>query len=227
MVDAFSKFAQMIPIETKNLIDVKNALAHFFSNFGTPLQIVTDHETTFRSIQLKNYLNNLGTSLTYASSSESNGQVEKTHSTIIEIYNTNKHKFQDMNTPTLIALSISLYNSSIHSATGYTPNEILFNQRNQTNPQEISREANEIFTKAKINIEKSRQRQTKSNHRKEDPPIINEGQEVFVRPNLRKKLDPRAVPTIANQVKEKTFQNTRKIKRHKNKIKRLKKVNHV
>ena len=124
----------MIPIETKNLIDVKSALAKYFGSFGTPMQIVTDHETKFRSVQLKNFLSSLGVSLTYASSSESNGQFEKMHSTIIEIYNTKKHKFLDMNTIDIIAISISLYNATVHTATGYTPNEILFNQLNHTNP---------------------------------------------------------------------------------------------
>lgn len=146
IVDSFSKFAQMVPIETKNLTDVKSALTKFFTSFGTPLQIVTDHETTFRSIQLKNFLSNLGVSLEYASSSESNGQVEKTHSTIIEIYNTNKHKFLDLNTTDLIAISISLYNATVHSATGYTPNEILFNQLNATNPIAIHDQAKKYST---------------------------------------------------------------------------------
>lgn len=224
MVDSFSKFAQMIPIDTKNLIDVKNALSRYFGNFGTPLQIVTDHETTFRSIQLKNFLSNLGTALTYASSSESNGQVEKTHSTIIEIYNTNKNKFQDLNTRELIQISISLYNSSIHTGTGFTPNEIIFNQTDQIDPQDISREAEVIFSKARNNIEKSRQIQEKYNFRKENPPVLEEGQEVFIRPNIRKKLDLRAVPTKASNIQEKTFNNVRNIKRHKNKIKRIKKT---
>ena len=48
LVDAFSKHAQPIPMDTKNLIDVKNALAQYFRIFGNPKEIITDHETTFR-----------------------------------------------------------------------------------------------------------------------------------------------------------------------------------
>jgi len=221
LADSFSKFAQMIPIDTKNLVDVKNALAKYFSTFGIPLQIITDHETTFRSIQLKNFLCNLGCSLTYASSSESNGQVEKTHSTIIEIYNTNKHKFVDMDTEALIPIAVSLYNATVHSATGYTPNEILFNQTNEMRPITIHEQAEKIFANAKTNIERSRQNQMKGNIRKETPPLIREGQEVYVKPNIRKKLDPRARNTTVNNVTDRTFENSRHIKRHKNKIHRI------
>uniref|UniRef100_A0AAG5DT40 RNA-directed DNA polymerase n=1 Tax=Anopheles atroparvus TaxID=41427 RepID=A0AAG5DT40_ANOAO len=121
LVDSFSKHLQLIPMATKNITDVKNALAQYFATYNTPSQIITDHETTFRSLQLKNYLDNLNIELSYVSCSESNGQVEKTHSTIIEIFNTNKSKFTDMSTIEKMLLSVSLYNNSVHSATKYTP----------------------------------------------------------------------------------------------------------
>ena len=222
LVDAFSKHAQLIPMDTKNLIDVKNALAQYFCTFGNPREIITDHETTFRSIQLREYLDNIGTCLKYASSSESNGQVEKTHSTIIETLNTNKHKFPNLDTPALIQLTVSLYNSSVHSSTGYTPNEVLFNQNNIANRPDIDNNAQEIFTKVRKNLDKAKARQEKQNKFKEEPPDLNENQEVFVKPNLRKKLEPRAKKTIAQKVTDRTFENSRNIKRHKNKIKRLK-----
>ena len=92
----------MIFMETKNLTDVKNAVAQYFSNYGTPRLIITDHETTFMSLQLKGYLDPLNVELAYASCSESNGQIEKTHSPLIEIINTNKYKFPNLDTPALV-----------------------------------------------------------------------------------------------------------------------------
>lgn len=59
LVDFFSKFAQLIPMDSKNLIDVKNALTQFFTTFGTPKLIVTDHKTTFKLIQMKHFLSSL------------------------------------------------------------------------------------------------------------------------------------------------------------------------
>lgn len=192
--------------------------------YGTPRLVITDHETTFRSLHFKSFLDALNVELAYASCFESNGQVEKTHSTIIEIIDTNKHKFPNLNTSALVFLAISLYNTSIHSATKFSPNEIIFNHNNILNPNDISENAEVIFEKVKRNINKARNNQEKQNKNKENPPTLEDNQEVFVLPNIRKKLDPRAKPTNANDVTDKTFKNNKKVKRHKNKIKRLKKT---
>jgi len=101
-VCAFSKFLQTIEIPSRNLTDIRKALAHFITTFGAPRKIICDHETTFRSLQLQSFLANLGTELEFSSSSETNGQVERTHSTIIELFNTNKHKFRDLSSPEII-----------------------------------------------------------------------------------------------------------------------------
>lgn len=223
LVDSFSKHAQMIPMDTKNLTDVKSALARYFSIYGTPRQIITDHETTFRSLQLKGYLENLNIELNYASCSESNGQVEKTHSTIIEIINTNKYKFPNHNTIDIVNVAISLYNNSVHSATKFTPNEIIFKNNNLVDRNLISENSQRVYDKVKANIEKARISQEKRNKNKEDPPHLDPNQEVFLVPNIRKKLDPRAKPSKANEITDKTFSTNRNIKRHKQKIKRLRK----
>lgn len=224
LVDAFSKHAQMILMQTKNLVDVKNALAQYIGTYGAPRLIITDHETTFRSLELKRFLDSLNVEIHYASCSESNGQVEKTHSTIIEIVNTNKYKFPNLETSALVQLAISLYNTSIHSATKFAPNEIIFNNNNIINPNQINENSQEIITQVKANIEKAKFRQAKQNKTKEKPPHLNENQDVYIIPNIRKKLDPRAKLTKAQHVTDRTFKNNRNIKRHKNKIKRLRKA---
>lgn len=224
LVDSFSKHAQLIHIDTKNLVDVKNALAQYFCTFSTPREIITDHETTFRSIQLIEFLDNLGIRLKYASCSESNGQVEKTHSTLIEIINTNKHKFPALESRALVQLAVSLYNTTIHSSTGFTPNEILFNQSDADNLEQIRENTRIINDKVKQNLERARQKIKSQNRDKENPPHITENQEVFIIPNIRKKLDPRAVKTNAKNPTSRTFTTNRNIKRHKRKIKRQKNI---
>lgn len=224
LIDSFSKHLQMIFLKSKNLVHVQKALAKYFTTQGIPKEIVTDHETTFQSIQLRDFLAQLGTQIRYAASSESNGQIERTHSTIIEIFNTNKHKFRTMGTKSIIQLSVALYNDSVHSSTQYTPNEIIFNQNNIVDPEVIVRDAQELFLKARLNMEKAQKQTLTQNSKKEDPPVIEEGKEVFVIPNIRTKTQARATKTNANEVREKTFKNNRNIKRHKNKIKRLKKL---
>lgn len=224
LVDAFSKHLQMVYLRTKNLTNVQKALSKYFSNFGVPQEIITDHETTFRSIQLKNFLDQLGTQLHFAASSESNGQIERTHSTITEIFNSNKHKFPGMHTKSILKLSVALYNDSVHSATKYKPNEILFNQNNVQDPEQIVGKAQEIFLSAIKNLGKASANQTKQNDNREEPPVLQVDQEVFVIPNVRKKTEPRAKPTKAHDVQCKTFKNSNNVKRHKSKIKRLKRI---
>lgn len=225
IIDAFSKHLIMIPINTKNLIDVTNALTKYFTLFGIPNNIVSDHETTFQSAQFKEYLNKLNVKIEYASSSESNGQIEKTHTTIIEIFNSNKQKLVNPNTSAAIELSVALYNNSVHSATGFTPNEILFNQNNLINPAEIQAQANCIFQKVKENLETTAKKMEQRNEVKEKPPDLTENQVVFLKPNIRTKTQPRGLEVKVQDVTFKTFRTGRNVKRNKNKMKRLKKTN--
>lgn len=225
IIDAFSKHLQMIPIKTKNLLDTTSALTRYFTQFGIPHTIVSDHETTFHSIQFKEYLNKLNVQLEYASSSESNGQIEKAHSTIIEIFNTNKTKFPNSSVPVAIELSVALYNGSVHSSTGYTPNEIVFNQVNQINPCEIQRQADDIFKNVSLSIEGVIKRMEKQNIHRENPPNLLENQSVFLKPNIRTKTQARGIKAQAKNINFKTFNINRNIKRNKNKIKRLKQSN--
>lgn len=222
LIDSFSKHLQMIPMNTKNLVDVQDALNTYISTFMAPRLIVTDHETTFQSNQLRQFLANFGTQLEYASSSESNGQIEKTHSTIIEIFNTNKHKFRGNDTRTIVKASVALYNDSVHSTTTFKPNEVIFNNNNLRNLNQIHEESERIFSEVIKNSQAKLDDQLKKNETRETPPNINENQEVFIKPNIRTKTQPRGKSATAQEVTLKTFKNGR-VKRNKNKIKRLKK----
>lgn len=223
LIDSFSKHLQMFFIKSKNITQIQKALGKYFTTFGAPKSIVTDHEPTFRSIQLKSFLEQLGTKIEFASSSESNGQIERVHSTIIEIFNCNKYKFKGMQTKSIVKVAVSLYNDSVHSSTKFKPNEIVFNQNNINNPEELIAQTQKIFLETKVNLEKAQQHQLKHNSSREDPPHLNEGQSVFVKQNTRRKTQARAIKTNVNDVQEKTFRNRLGTKRHKNKIKRLKK----
>lgn len=223
IIDSFSKHLQMVQINTKNLVDVTSALTKYFTLFGIPNSIVSDHETTFQSAQFKEYLSRLNVRLEYASSSESNGQIEKTHSTIIEIYNTNKDKIPKADTIIAIELSVALYNSSVHSSTGFTPNEVIFNQNNLMSPNEIQAQANIIFKDVGDKLELIKNKITKINSAKEEPPILANNQSVFLKPNIRTKSQPRGVETKIKDITLNTFKTSKNIKRNKKKIKRIKK----
>ena len=175
------------------------------------------------SLQLRGFLDSLQIELEFASSSESNGQVEKTHSTIIEIFNSNKQKFTSLNTADIIQLTVSLYNNSVHSATNFTPNEIVFNQTNTIDPGIIMTHSKEIFDKVICNLEKAKKKMEKNNEQKEEPPTIKEGNGVLIKKGVRKKLDPRFQMTTCLQNNIKTIKIGRNVKRNKSKLKRKRK----
>lgn len=156
LICAFSKHFHLIPIATRNTLDIQNALTTYFAIFRTPETIVCDHEASFTSIQSKGFLSNLGVQLEFASSLESNGQIEKTHSTIIELFNTNKHKYPELHSPEMLNIICSIYNETIHSATWFSRNEIVFNQRNVVNPTEIAEASQKIFDNAIVHLNKAK-----------------------------------------------------------------------
>lgn len=223
LICAFSKHLQLLKIETRNTVDIKNALTTYFGNFGTPRTIVCDHEAAFTSIQLKGFLANLGVQIDFASSSESNGQIEKTHTTVIELFNTNKHKYPELSSPEIMNLITALYNESIHSATSFTPNEIVFNQRNSVDPEEISEAARNLFDKVIINLNRAKNNMTKNNDSKEEPPVIAVDDDVLIKKTTRKKTDPRFTITKCTEDNKKTIKIKNNVKRNKNKLKRTRK----
>ena len=65
----------------------------------------------------------------------------------------------------------------------------------------------------------------KYNDEKEDAPILEVDQEIFIKKPTRKKIDPRFTMTKCTENMNKTFRIPRNMKRNKNKIKRLRKNN--
>jgi len=56
VVDAYSKYLDVIPMTTANSSNTIAALRHLFSHFGLPDHIVTDNGTQFTSFEFQNFL---------------------------------------------------------------------------------------------------------------------------------------------------------------------------
>ena len=87
LVDAFTKFAQAIPIEGKTAINVSNALIKYFSSFGIPEKLILDNAREFNNETVKEILNlhKIKIHFTTPYHHDSNGIVERFHSSIIEL----------------------------------------------------------------------------------------------------------------------------------------------
>lgn len=141
-VDKFSKFAVVMPIASRTIIDVKPALLEILNFFGRTRVVVCDNEKSLISETIKSLAKNYFGSDIYAVPpfhSSSNGQVERFHSTLTEIARC--LRLDDISTDPieLILIATSKYNRSIHSTIGMIPIDVI-----QTIPEDLK---DEICTK--------------------------------------------------------------------------------
>lgn len=152
IVDSFSKFANAIPLQSRTIIDIKHAITEHIRQFGRPKTIISDQEPSLRSIDFIGFLNDLGIEIHFASSSESNGIVERFHSTLIEIFRTTKLKFNNLTTIEHINIAVDIYNNTFHQATKKQPRNLIFNNARTTNTAEISEKFRDLQSAVKVEL---------------------------------------------------------------------------
>ena len=125
-LDKFSKFLKIRPVKSKSIQDVGDVLIQLLYDWDVPSQIVIDNESSFVSNVIEQRIKNLGIQIfkTPVHRSETNGQVERCHSTIREIARCIKALNPDITVNNLIQEATHKYNSSIHSFTKQTPKAI-------------------------------------------------------------------------------------------------------
>lgn len=220
IVDSFSKFANAIPLETRTIVDVKNAISEHIRHYGRPSTVVSDQEPTFRSIDLMGFLEDLGIEMHFASNSNANGIVERFHSTLIEIYRTTKTKFNDLTLKDHINIAIDIYNNTFHEATKQRPREIIFNVTNTTNTEEIREKSNRLQSAVKTELTKRKVKYENKNKHNEIPKQFNPGEDKYVKiaQRLTKDKDPFKIFTVKTD-NTLTFEDKNNIKIHKNRVK--------
>lgn len=220
IVDSFSKFANAIPITSRTIVDLKAAISEHIRHFGRPTTIVSDQEPAFRSIDFIGFLADLGIEIHFASSSNTNGIVERFHSTLIELYRTNKSKFNDLNTNEQINIIIDIYNNTFHEATKQKPRDLIFNKTNTTNTAEINEKFNKLQSAAKVELTKRQQKYEKQNENNQHPNNLNPEEEKFIRISQRLTKD-KDLYKLTKVEKDNflTFEDNNNIKIHKNRIK--------
>lgn len=142
IVDSFSKLGQAIHIPNKSTPEVVRALIKYFSMYGIPKKISSDAGTEFNNELLKEMLSlykierHIGT----PNNPNSMAIVERFHSTIIEIYRLAKYEQSSLDTASVMTYAIMGYNNTIHSATNFTPYEIVFGHTESGNAFDIDRD---------------------------------------------------------------------------------------
>lgn len=202
IIDAFSKYAQVYPLENIQAIEIMKKLLHFFTHHSIPTLIVSDNGSEFNNALITDFFRLHKIDIHFCSPHHpaSNGLLERFHSTFLEHINLlhNREEFRNDPLEVKVLYATIAYNNSIHSTTKHTPFEIInydFQPTIEINLEQeiISNYVHSHKEKIKILYELINKRLvenkeniiTKLNEKREDIPDIPEN--VFVRRNFRSK----------------------------------------
>ena len=204
IIDLFSRYAQAYLVKDGTGITILNKLRHYFGHHNIPEKLVCDEGREFRNKTFEEFckLNKIDLHFTTVNNPSSNSPIERFHSTILEklrVLNIKNPKELPSN---LMITAVLIYNQSVHSATGYTPFDLLYGPYeriiefdigmtvyetyNEKRRQEILPFYDRVYEK---NKDKANKILEKRNENRSDPPDLEE-QEIFVERNKPRKTDP-------------------------------------
>lgn len=180
-VDKFSKFGIMIPIKSRNIIDLRNALTKLISRYKKPENIISDNEPALKSSEIRALLESLKikTYYTPVNRSETNAIVERFHSTIAEIYRLKKPEHANLSQKEVFQIAVSLYNDTIHSTTKLKPSEVFFaikEQEREIDIEKIMSARDEVYDSVILKLNQKNNSKEKINKKREDPPKLETNQ---------------------------------------------------
>lgn len=182
-VDKFSKFAMVQPILSRTIEDLKAPLLQLMNVFPKAKTIYCDNEPSLKSQTIVAMLeNHFGVSISNAPPlhSVSNGQVERFHSTLIELARCLKIDKGISDTVELVLLATARYNMSIHSVINKKPAEVM-----RADPDDPHTDVQEKIKNAQI-LTRKRENASRQNR------VFQVGDKVLVKSNRRlgNKLTP-------------------------------------
>lgn len=202
VVDAFSKLGQAIPIPNRSTPEVVKALIKYFSMYGIPGKLNSDSGAEFNNDLMKEYLKlyKINLHIGTPNNPTSMAAVERFHSTLIEIYRIAKYDRSEQDACDVMTYAIMAYNNAIHSATSFTPFEIVFGHTDSGNVFDTDKEFNllqklvqdhrkrlkVLYEHVKLKLE-SDKTNVRSKRPGEDPPEIKVGDTIFMKDTRTRK----------------------------------------
>ena len=152
IIDNFSRFVDLYPIANTSAEAAADALIQFTGRFQTPVRFTTDSGSNFKSNLMDGLMTRLGADhqLTKAYSKEQNGLVERVNREVISHLKAIIFDRRVQNKWSRYLPIVQRYiNTSVHSATGCTPAEVVFPNGAQID-RELLLDANGVVVSAYI-----------------------------------------------------------------------------
>lgn len=240
IIDSFSKYAQAYPLDSLNAVNIIKNLLIFMTHHGTPLKIISDNGTEFKNNLVLEFvkLHNIDIHFTTPSNPQSNGTLERFHSTLIEHLRVLRSKQpNEKSIINLMPYAVLGYNNSFHSVTKQKPISVINGHLDTKDPFDI--EVNQVLLnnyienhkeKTKLIYEKiheisQHQKEktiTKRNESREKEPDIQPQTKIYKKVATRNKLTPKYTPEIVVQQNVKTISTNKSAAISKQNIKRPK-----
>ena len=124
-VDCFSRYACSVPVKDKSAREILRGLSIIFKEYGIPIRIQSDKGKEFTSKAIKSFFKECSVIFfTTTNDDVKCAMVERLIRTIKQrlwIYMTENNTFRYID---ILDDVLESYNNTVHSATGYTPNDV-------------------------------------------------------------------------------------------------------
>lgn len=175
-IDKYSKFLQILHIHSNT--EIPRLIEQILVIYPECTNVTTDNESVFtsqmvnslfRSYKIEHHTTPIGHSIT-------NGQVERVHSTLLELSRTLAEQRGETITE-VIYQAVREYNDTIHSVTNKKPSELHYHS--------------DRFPETKGLLEKAQDRMLRFQNRDRSDKTYKPGDVVFVKTDRRRKSEPR------------------------------------
>ena len=128
VIDHATKYIEAIAMPTADAEHAQDAFTEIFSRHGTAKQLLTDRGSVFTSQAFNAFLEELGVQplLTSSYRPQSNGTIERAHGTLKTMLKTSLETEIARELDKLLPWVLFAYRSSIHSATGFSPFQLMY-----------------------------------------------------------------------------------------------------
>lgn len=242
IIDCFSKRLVVYPLTSLNQIEVKDHLFDYFSLYPTPKIVQMDNGREFDNAGLRDFLKLYEVEPYYVTPGhpDSQGLIERTHSTLIELLNSIQLQNRNNTTEANMKTAVIAFNNTLNSTLKMTPMEITFGISensflNDTTEQLITEERTKEYhdrlqlihrlVKDKVEMEKQTRTELLNKNRETDVEIP---EAPFIKTTFNKKNKPKFFQ-VQYDKQQNVATNSRAIQKrpfkiHPNRMKRPRKI---